>query len=140
MSGCVYVCVGQSARVGSCAGGFAGSAAGPCGCDWAEGISVSFSLFPVVVGLLPLVVASLVWRDLCCLLTWCLPAQLCLLSKLEEWLACTPDPPPLRRLLLLLLLLTLLCYTRQNLFFFCSVVFPITCRHASVGWYAQRAL
>ena len=54
----------------------------PCG-------SVSVSFFPVVVGPLPLVVASLVWRDLCCLLTWCLPAQLCLLSGLQEWLAFT---------------------------------------------------
>lgn len=52
-----------------------------------------FSFFPAVVGLLPLLVASCVWMDLCCLLTWCLPAQICLLSGLgrqRRWLASTP--------------------------------------------------
>lgn len=97
----------------------------PCG-------SVSVSFFPVVVGPLPLVVASLVWRDLCCLLTWCLPAQLCLLSGLQEWLAFSLTHHSCR----------LCCIMLSEVFFFfcCSIVFPITFCHASVGEYARGSL
>lgn len=108
----VYTCM----RVGSCVWGLAGSAVGPCGSDWSRAlkISVSFSFFALIVGLLPLVVASFVWRDLCCLLTWWLLAQLCLCVDWRSGLARTPDPP---------LRLALLCCAERILFIilFCGV-------------------
>ena len=93
------------------------------------------SLFPVLVGVLGLVVASLVWKDLCCLLTWCLPAQLCLLSGGGEgweggWLASTPTHH----------CCWLCCVALIKVILFHSAAFPITCCHAPVRYSARGAL
>lgn len=69
--------------------GFAGSAVGPRGCDWNLDCIV-FLLSCSSWFVAPCGCQFCLGGDLYCLLTWCLPAELWLLSGLEEWVPCTP--------------------------------------------------